>query len=70
MDWCYIMKTEDLKDEIRLEYLSGNIRKGRDMQAEEVIGKIVELCRSYSANQVILFGSRAKETAKALPVKF
>lgn len=63
MDWCYIMKTEDLKDEIRLEHLSGNIRKGRDMQAEEVIGKIVELCRSYSANQVILFGSRAKGTA-------
>lgn len=63
MDWCYIMKTEDLKDEIRLEYLSGNIRKGQDMQAEEVIEKIVELCRSYSANRVILFGSRAKGTA-------
>lgn len=33
------------------------------MQAEEVIIKIVELCQSYSADQVILFGSRAKGTA-------
>ena len=33
------------------------------MQAEEAIKRIAELCRKYSANQVILFGSRAKGTA-------
>ena len=33
------------------------------MQAEEVIGKVVELCQKYDADQSILFGSRAKGTA-------
>ncbi len=33
------------------------------MQAEEVIGKVVEICRKYDADQGILFGSRAKGTA-------
>ncbi len=33
------------------------------MNAEEVIGKIAQLCRKYSAKQGILFGSRAKGTA-------
>ncbi|MCI6006572.1 MAG: nucleotidyltransferase domain-containing protein [Blautia sp.] len=32
------------------------------MSAEEVIGRIAEICRKYSASQVILFGSRAKGT--------
>ena len=30
------------------------------MNAEEVIGKIAQLCRKYSAKQGILFGSRAR----------
>lgn len=34
------------------------------MQAEEVIRKITELCQKYSADQGILFGSRAKGTAR------
>ncbi len=33
------------------------------MNAEEVSGKIAQLCRKYSAKQGILFGSRAKGTA-------
>lgn len=33
------------------------------MQVEEIIEKIVEICQKYSADQVILFGSRAKGTA-------
>ena len=33
------------------------------MQAEEVIEKVADICRKYSANQGILFGSRAKGTA-------
>lgn len=33
------------------------------MQVEEIIEKIVEICPKYSADQVILFGSRAKGTA-------
>lgn len=33
------------------------------MQAEEVIKKVIELCQKYSADQGILFGSRAKGTA-------
>lgn len=37
--------------------------KGYSMQAEEVIRKVAEICRKYSAEQVTLFGSRAKGTA-------
>ncbi len=33
------------------------------MRAEEVIRKAAGLCRKYHAKEVILFGSRAKETA-------
>lgn len=33
------------------------------MQAEEVIGKVAQLCQKYSAQQGVLFGSRAKGTA-------
>ena len=43
----------------------GKARKGQDMQAEEVIKRITELCQKYSADQGILFGSRAKGTALA-----
>ncbi|NBJ91978.1 nucleotidyltransferase family protein [Parablautia muri] len=35
------------------------------MQAEEVIAKVAQLCWKYSAEQGILFGSRAKGTALA-----
>lgn len=33
------------------------------MNVNQVISKIVGICKNYSAKQVILFGSRAKETA-------
>lgn len=33
------------------------------MKVEEVISRVVELCRQYDAQQVILYGSRAKGTA-------
>ena len=34
------------------------------MRAEEVIQAVAELCRHFSAVEVILFGSRAKGTAR------
>lgn len=34
------------------------------MRAEEVIQAVAELCRRFSAAEVILFGSRAKGTAR------
>ncbi len=34
------------------------------MYAEEVIQAVGELCRKYSANEAVLFGSRAKGTAR------
>ena len=34
------------------------------MKAEEVIREIAELCRSFYAKEVILYGSRAKGTAR------
>ena len=34
------------------------------MKVEEVIQKVTELCRSYHAKEVILYGSRAKGTAR------
>ena len=33
------------------------------MKVEEVISRVAELCRRYDAQQVILYGSRAKGTA-------
>lgn len=33
------------------------------MNVEQVINEIVQACKKYSAEQVILFGSRAKGTA-------
>lgn len=34
------------------------------MRAEEVIHMVTEVCRTYAVKKVILFGSRAKGTAK------
>lgn len=34
------------------------------MTAEEVIQEIAKLCRSFQAHKVILYGSRAKHTAR------
>ena len=34
------------------------------MKAEEVMQKVAILCRSYGAKNVILYGSRAKGTAR------
>lgn len=34
------------------------------MKAEDVIRAVAELCREYRAEEVILFGSRAKGTAR------
>ncbi|EET61505.1 nucleotidyltransferase domain protein [Marvinbryantia formatexigens DSM 14469] len=34
------------------------------MSAEEVIKQVAEICRKYNAREVILFGSRAKGTAR------
>ena len=34
------------------------------MRADEVISQFAELCRKYSAKEVILYGSRAKGTAR------
>ncbi len=34
------------------------------MRVEEIILEVTELCRKHSAKQVILFGSRAKGTAR------
>ncbi|MCM1134256.1 MAG: nucleotidyltransferase domain-containing protein [Clostridium sp.] len=33
------------------------------MQVEEIIERVAELCRKYSAKEALLFGSRAKGTA-------
>lgn len=33
------------------------------MQPNEIIKKVTELCRKYSAEEAVLFGSRAKGTA-------
>lgn len=33
------------------------------MNVEHVINEVVQICKKYSAKQVILFGSRAKGTA-------
>ena len=33
------------------------------MKVEEVISRVAELCRQYDAQNVILYGSRAKGTA-------
>ena len=33
------------------------------MQTDEIIRKIAELCQKYSAEEAVLFGSRAKGTA-------
>ena len=35
------------------------------MTAEEVIQETAKLCRSFQAQKVILYGSRAKHTARA-----
>ena len=34
------------------------------MRADEVINQVAELCRKYNAKEVILYGSRAKGTAR------
>lgn len=34
------------------------------MKADEVISQVAGLCRKYSAKEVILYGSRAKGTAR------
>ncbi len=34
------------------------------VKAEEVIQEVARLCRSFQAKEVILYGSRAKETAR------
>ena len=34
------------------------------MRADEVINQVTELCRKYNAKEVILYGSRAKGTAR------
>lgn len=34
------------------------------MRADEVISQVAELCREYKAKEVILYGSRAKGTAR------
>ena len=34
------------------------------MRADEVISQVAKLCRKYSAKEVILYGSRAKGTAR------
>ena len=35
-----------------------------DKRVEQIIGQVVELCRLYDAKEVVLFGSRAKDTAR------
>ena len=34
------------------------------MKVDEVISRVAELCRKYNAKKVILYGSRAKGTAR------
>lgn len=34
------------------------------MKADEIIDQVAELCREYHAKEVILYGSRAKGTAR------
>lgn len=34
------------------------------MKVEEVISEVAKLCRNFHAKEVILYGSRAKETAR------
>ena len=34
------------------------------MSADEVISRVADLCRKYNAKEVILYGSRAKGTAR------
>ena len=38
-------------------------RRGGYRKADEVISRVVDLCREYDAKKVILYGSRAKGTA-------
>lgn len=33
------------------------------MTQEEILGRIIEICKKHQVNEVILFGSRAKGTA-------
>ena len=35
-----------------------------DKRVEQLIEKVVGLCRLYGAREVLLFGSRAKDTAR------
>ncbi len=35
-----------------------------NMKADEVINQVAELCRKYKAKEVLLYGSRAKGTAR------
>ncbi|WP_343247041.1 nucleotidyltransferase domain-containing protein [Diplocloster hominis] len=35
-----------------------------DKRVEQLISKVVELCSLYNAQEVVLFGSRAKDTAR------
>ncbi len=39
-------------------------RGGNRMKADEVIAEVVKLCKSFGANEVILYGSRAKGTSR------
>ena len=34
------------------------------MKPEEIIKQVADICREYKAKQVILYGSRAKDTAR------
>lgn len=34
------------------------------MKADEIINQVAELCKKYHAKEVILYGSRAKGTAR------
>lgn len=38
-------------------------RGGNRMKADEVIAEVVKLCKSFGANEVVLYGSRAKGTS-------
>ncbi|MGP1433301.1 MAG: nucleotidyltransferase family protein [Catonella sp.] len=39
------------------------MQKGDNLKVEDVIEAVAKLCREFNAKEVILFGSRTKETA-------
>lgn len=53
-----------LSDRFQMELSEGQQRQVVFVRAEEVIQEVAKLCNSFHAKEVILYGSRAKGTAR------